>query len=80
MVSKEGIGKPLSNKEIRNIYRNEFYATDDPNYFNSDYNKVLFVNLFNAMESFKRRAEYSGITKFTLEEIQEILTDTAEEI
>ncbi|MCM1167675.1 MAG: hypothetical protein NC299_16875 [Lachnospiraceae bacterium] len=80
MVSKEGVGNPLSGKEIRNIYRNEFYSADDPNYFNRDYNKVLFVNLFDAMESFKQRAEYIGKSKFTLEEIQEILTDAAEEI
>ncbi len=80
MVGKGEMNKPLTEKEIQYIYRNEFNSINNLAYFNGEYNKALFVNLFDAIEYFKQRAEYNGISKFTLEEIRDILTDLAEEV
>ncbi len=80
VVGKGKTSKPLTEKELRYIYRSEFNSIDNLAYFNGEYNKVLFVNLFDAIKDFEQKAEYNETAKFTLEEIREILTDLAEEV
>lgn len=80
MVSKGEISQPLTEEELLYIYRNEFNAVDSLSYFNGEYNKSLFVNLFNALEEFEQRAKGEGTVTFTLMEIRDILTELAEEV
>lgn len=80
MIGKGEMDKPLTEEELRYIYRNEFNAVDSLSYFNDEPNKSLFVNLFDAIEEFEQRAESEETVTFTLMEIRDILTELAKEV
>ncbi len=80
MVGKGEMNKSLTEEELRYIYRNEFNSIDSLSYFNEEYNRSLFVNLFDAIEEFEHRAENEETVTFTLMEIRDILTDLAKEV
>lgn len=80
MVGKGEINKPLTEEELRYIYRSEFISVDSLSYFNDECNKSLFVNLFDAIEEFEQRAENEETVTFTLMEIRDILTELSKEV
>ncbi len=79
-MSGGNLKESLSEEEIRCVHRNEFYPADSLNYFDKKFSKSLYVNLFDALNEFERRARDNGERKFSSEEICDILTELADEI
>lgn len=78
MVNVKRKGRALSNKEIQQVFRNEFYPIDSLKYF-GEYSKTLYVNLDDALRNFDLQVK-NGTTSFSFDEIRDTLTDLSEEV